>query len=98
MAGGAADVDEAGNAWMEALLHDVSFQFSETLRVGWLVARLGSTSVEAAVQLLLRAAEEVDWLSADPSTEVELRRWLGLGSSESAAETPTNAPPGSANR
>jgi hypothetical protein len=95
LTGGAAGVDDSGRAWMEALLHDVSFQFPETLRVGWLVARLGSTSEEAAVRTLLNAAAEVDWLSPDPATETELRRWLGLGSATFPVESPLPAASGS---
>lgn len=97
LSGGAAGVDQSGKAWMEALLHDVSFQFPETLRAGWLVARLGSSSIDAAVSILLNAAAEVDWLSADPATEAELRDWLGLGSEKSVtAPTPKSIAGGAA--
>lgn len=97
LTGGAAGVDDAGKAWMEALLHDVSFQFPETLRVGWLVARLGSSSLDAAVSLLLNAAAEVDWLSADPATEAELRNWLGVGPAETVTEPTSLRTPGGGN-
>ena len=91
LTGGAAELDDSGKAWMEALLHDVSFQFPETLRVGWLVARLGSASIDTAVTLLLNAAAEVDWLSPDPATEAELRRWLGVSSVKSTTEVSSSA-------
>lgn len=95
LTGGSAGVDNSGKAWMEALLHDVSFQFPETLRVGWLVARLGSASEDAAVQSLLNAAAEVDWLSPDPATETELRLWLGVGPAKSLGDPPLQAVRGS---
>lgn len=95
LTGGAAGLDDSGKAWMEALLHDVSFQFPETLRVGWLVARLGSASEDAAVQTLLNAAAEVDWLSPDPATETELRLWLGVGPAKSPGNPPLQAVRGS---
>lgn len=96
LTGGAAGVDELGKPWMEALLHDVSFQFPETLRVGWLVARLGSLNVDAAVSLLLNAAAEVDWLSADPATEADLRNWLGIGAAKSVNKPTSGVAPGGA--
>lgn len=95
LTGGAAGVDDSGKAWMEALLHDVSFQFPETLRVAWLVALIGCTSEDAAVRTLLNAAAEVDWLSADPATETELRRWLACGSAKFSGESPRKAASGS---
>ena len=95
LTGGDAGVDDSGNVWMEALLHDVSFQFPETLRVGWLVARSGSSSINAAVQLLLNAAAEVDWLSPDPATEAELRAGLGISSASPPVESSPQAAAGS---
>lgn len=74
--GGASQYLGDDLAWMEALLHDVSPQFSETLRVGWLVAAQACAEPAAARRLLLEAAADVEWLSDDPLTESALQTWL----------------------
>lgn len=78
LVGGAAGLNGRGQAWLEALLHDVSPQFSETLRVGWLVALQLTGDQAGAARLLFDAATEVDWLTASPETLNELRNWLGI--------------------
>lgn len=89
--GGAAGLSERGQAWLEALLHDVSPQFPEVLRLGWLVAlRLIGDPAEAA-KLLLNAAAEVDWLVADTRMLNDLQVWLGF--EQSAKQLPCETGP-----
>ena|GEM_PF-2682976 len=74
--GGSGQYLRGDRAWLEALLHDVSPQFSETLRVGWLVACQACDEPTTARRLLLEAAADVEWLSDDPLTELALQAWL----------------------
>lgn len=74
--GGASQYLGGDRAWFEALLHDISPQFSEALRVGWLVACQARSEPAAARRLLIEAAADVEWLSDDPLTELALQAWL----------------------
>jgi hypothetical protein len=74
--GGGSHYLGANRAWLEALLHDVSPHFSETLRIGWLVACQAHADRVAARRMLLEAAADVEWLSDDPLTESALEVWL----------------------
>lgn len=77
LVGGAAGYLGRDRAWLEALLHDVSPLFPESLRIAWLVALQHSRGeATAARRLLLRAAADVEWLTDDPLTEAALAAWL----------------------
>ncbi len=88
LSGGACGLLSSGKGWMEAVLHDLSPQFTESLRVGWLAAWRLTGEPRAAAKLLLQAAGEVDWLATDPLTESACLQWLGL---EAGAESQTSA-------
>jgi hypothetical protein len=76
LGGGACGLLPSGRGWVEAILHDLSPQFTEPLRVGWLAAWKLTGDRRSGAKLLLAAASEVDWLSNDPITEAALDEWL----------------------
>ena len=82
--GGSGQYLRGDRAWLEALLHDVSPQFSEALRVGWLVACQACDEPTTARRMLLEAAADVEWLSDNPLTELALQAWLEGASAVSA--------------